>query len=357
MITQPSQYYFVNFANGDMKTGDFGGDVMPLRQGFARNTIKGEDAAFLTEVAKERLYAWNGAQYTTSGDNSPVAAHLETVAATETLAVPTCRIRRQQMYNITYDLENANWASYGAQDYFGYLATPFEEHIDTSISLSDAQSQWVNSHFVDYHDLVKYQAFADRIAKDPVLDLFSDIRSMAKPVFSRYANSMSYAMLDISSGYNVYTPTGWTDQVTTVSQPYWYAERSPYLGHESEVRYIYPQTQGVLYYPRGNDVRTLVDMTSGQLWYFLTMDYNHVNTAGCAMIQIPCTIVTGARSFYARVDAATFLQQFLRVGRGLGVVSGNNFASGVNRIDINNFRAFFVADLTDHTQWWNSLGS
>lgn len=356
MVTQPTQYEFVDFASGDMSTADFDGRVMPLRQGLAQHVVRPEDVAFLLEAAKERCYAWNGAQYMTSAANYDTPAHLETFSQAETRAVPTQRVRSQQMYDICNALEDANWNSYNAQDYFGYLATPFEEHIDSSVSLSAARSSWIDSHFFSRNDLVDWHVFESLVAKSPVLSLFDNVRSMAKPVFSKGSTSLTWAMADISTSYLTYTPTEWTDTGgIAVSQPYLYAERNPYSGHEQEFRFVYPQTQGVLYYPRGSGVRGLVDMTNGSLWYFFGLDYNYTATAGYAMIQIPCTIVTGVRSYYVRVESSTFLQQFLRVGKGLGVItSSNRLADGVSMVVPNNFRAFFVADLTDHTKWWGN---
>ena len=95
-------------------------------------------------------------------------------------------------------------------------------------------------------------------------------------------------------------------------------------------------------------------MTNGQLWYLLGFFTNSVANAGYAMIQMPCTIVTGGRTFYVRVESSTFLQQFVRVGKSLGLISSDNtLAQGVNNISLNHQSAYFVADLTDHTKWWS----
>lgn len=350
MITSASDYIFVDFAQGDMPHANFDGDIMPVRQGSLQNILKAEDIAFLAEAAKERLYIWNDAQYMTSGYTVD-PARLDTISDPETLAVPTWRFLNEQVWKVCYDLRDANWDTYHAQRHFGYLKTPFEEHIDSSISLSDAQEQWVDSHFVDYHDIVDYQTIHHDLAKSPLLELFENVRSMTKPVFSSYFNNIGWSMADVSTNYLTYTPTSWTDTSISVSQPYWYAERNPYRDHENEFRYIYPQTQGVFYYPRGPAARNLVDMTNGQLWYFLGFISNR---NGFAMIQMPCTIVTGGRTFYVRVESSTFLQQFIRVGKSLGLISSDNtLAQGVNNIYINMQNAFFVANLTDHTKWWS----
>lgn len=354
MITSASDYKFVDFAQGDMPHANFDGDIMPVRQALMQNILRAEDIAFLAEAAKERLYIWNTAQYMTSA-YSAEPAHLITVSDPETLAIPTWRFLNEQVWKVCYDLRNANWKSDSVTRHFGYLETPLEEHIDSSISLNDALNQWVDPHFVDWRDIVDYQSISRDLAKSPLLELFDNVRSMIKPVFSSYYNDMGWSMADISTSYLTYTPTSWTDTSIGVSQPYWYTERNPYLGHENEFRYIYPQTQGVFYYPRGPAARNLVDMTNGQLWYLLGFTTNLVASAGYAMIQMPCTIVTGRQEFYVRVESSAFLQQFIRVGKSLGLISSNNtLAQGVNDIRINSQNAFFVADLTDHTKWWGN---
>ena len=67
MITDATDYAFVDFANGDLPTNNFDGWIMPRRSGpqspYPVGMLKAEDVAFLAECVRDKVGAYKGLIY------------------------------------------------------------------------------------------------------------------------------------------------------------------------------------------------------------------------------------------------------------------------------------------------------
>lgn len=184
MITQPSDYKFVDFANGSMYTGGFNGNILPLRQDGERNIVKAEDIAFLHECIADKIGAFEGLS-TENSFNPRVGPRLTpkgTISSEQILGIRerlNDELTREPTSGITY--LGGSW----------FLSTPFEElknqMSDTDHSRFDEFANYVTTHYVGHWTSSTSESdFKPNapVALTPVELLFSDAKNLKYPIYA-----------------------------------------------------------------------------------------------------------------------------------------------------------------------------
>lgn len=189
MITQPSDYEFVDFANGTMYTGGFDGNILPLRQNGERNIIKGEDIAFLAECVRDKKGAFNGGKILDG--NLPSFAQK---------FVPTCNLSSSQMLSLRSFMADELSAGFPTTRSIGYLARFPAEIAAFNKSDSDIDATTKFNNLVAYVASTRggtwspttYESdfeVGDKLASAPVAAMFEDAKHLDKPVTLSYTST------------------------------------------------------------------------------------------------------------------------------------------------------------------------
>lgn len=356
MITQPSEYEFVDFASGDMPTGNFNGQVMPLRLGAAQDTLKAEDVAFLQEAYAERRAAWYGVEYRDSY-GSLVTYHGDMPSI-----VPTRRILGRQMGAIYSDALSLASSAGGIRGY--WQGTSFGTRYGGVADLNTAAASWINPYLIRDDGATIRQAIpagsfspGAKVAKAPIVELYNFLTDFARPVFG---DPVHKCLIDTRS-YNTYAATGgWTDTPVLINN-HWGFERNQY--DKTQSMYVYPQTQGVLFIPQSG---RHLDYTNTELWYLLYISgYKDSSLAPrlyfeeYAFVDMPHSVEIGTNNRkYVKVggdsvNGRDFLLKFISIMQSFGIDYLSADDPYVQVVDMQVVGALFIAGLDSHTKWWD----
>lgn len=362
MITQPSDYEFVDFANGDMPTGNFNGQVMPLRQGAAQDTLKAEDVAFLQEAYAERVAAWYGVEYRDSYGS--LVTYPAYPGDTPSI-VPTRRILGRQMGAIYSDaLSLASSTGGGVRGY--WQGTSFGARYGRVANLTTAVASWISPYLIFDDGAAIRQAIPSgsfspgaKVAKAPVVELYNFLTDFARPVFG---DPWNRCLIDTRSYGTLAATGGWTDTPILTDSHHWGFERNPY--DKSKSMYVYPQTQGVLYIPQAG---RHLDYSNTELWYLLHISGYKDSSVDprsyigeSAFVDMPHTVEIGTNNRkYVRVggdpynSGRDFLLKFISIMQSFGIDYLSESDPYVQVVDMEVVGALFVAGLDSHTKWWS----
>ena len=189
MITQASDYKFVDFANGSMYTGEFDGNILPLRQGGDRNIVKAEDIAFLHECIADKRGAFKNAYML--GHNVSLGGS----TLTPTGGISSLQIRGIYQY-LKDQLETEFKPGYTTSNFHGYLQR-YPHEISAFDKSADDYTWSKYTHLIDYISLTcggtwtptaseSDFAAGKPIEVTPIAQTFDDAKHLDKPTVCSY---------------------------------------------------------------------------------------------------------------------------------------------------------------------------
>ena len=212
MIDSAADYDFVDFANGDLPTGNFDGNIMPLRDAnAAQDILKAEDIAFLVESTRDKAGALSSITFPSLG----LGPYSQDIPDQVEL---TKKISSSQMLNIRSYLEKQldRGLRYGLHGFLSASlveASPmltwennFASKIETIMSSLDTTygGHWnVTSAAANF-------AVGAKVARAPVRSLFEDIKNLEIPAWWNRFGGSFLGQNDMeavySAGSGVYDP-------------------------------------------------------------------------------------------------------------------------------------------------------
>jgi hypothetical protein len=362
MIASATDYRFVDFANGDMPTGNFDGSIMPLRQGNMKNPLKAEDIAFLHECVQDKMGAFSGVSF-----EWPVPSlYTEGIVMT-----PTKNISANQMTGIRNRLSTA--LSRGISNYgVGFLATPFTEYSNMFAQEfgSSPHSQFLSFLNTDHGlSMAPSSAQGDfavgaRVMRAPVASLFADAQNLTMPVF-RWSTGFIDENLEsvlVEGGTTPWANTGlgWILTNANPDQP---------NSNGAAWRYVKSSLDPLELASVPNDFLESADLymaytAYNSVWYTEDyvedhdLDYRNIWYYACGLIKLNPSYATRTTSNNRIRFLTTSLQSKLLIDR---IVSdcqwelyhvGNSDVSRQNVSVNTNSDLFLVGTPNGRTKWW-----
>lgn len=190
MISSAADYRFVDFASGDLPTDRFDGNIMPLRSGDAQGMLKAEDIAFLVECVRDKADAFKNLAFPSDG-YTPDRTTPEPVVPTKTLSGSQMRSIR------SYLGECLRRGNGDPIEGVYFLKSPLEErtrietseHLYISLPGGGPTMQTIKSaHIGAWPETTSVTDFerGAKVAKTPVLHLFSDAANLVAPAYFLY---------------------------------------------------------------------------------------------------------------------------------------------------------------------------
>ena len=188
MIAAVADYRFVDFANGDLPTGNINGAVMPLRAGAAQSMLKAEDVAFLHEGVRDKVGALMGLKVhntTLTTGLGPGTSRVPRGDPPYTVGIPlTKQVKGSQMQDLVYYMSLAAQSGTSGVRFMENAIVEDPNHYQSSASDGGAGFYSLPQIATGVQPASNGAAFAagQPVAKAPMLTLFEDLKLFCKPV-------------------------------------------------------------------------------------------------------------------------------------------------------------------------------
>lgn len=272
MINNSADYAFVDFAAGDLPTGLFNGNIMPLRDDMPKDILKAEDIAFLIECVRDKIGAFGDISMPSyNGGYVPSSPFLRQTPTTKTV-VPTKTISATQMRAIRTTCTNAITRGFATSNY-GFLSSPLTE-ISTIATFSGGFNMLQQSHdivagrfggtWAATSTNADFQS-GSPVVRAPVRAIFDDAMHLVMPIFTLgrfggpFADAQQFVTTHIQTGDAYNPPDGWygyrVDQPSTSPSSIYVARgnfRAPSLTVQCSKQFISSARVWLLYLARNS---------------------------------------------------------------------------------------------------------